>query len=316
MADALAPGGILMRICPMRFHRWVSLCETAVYSWLDDRAPTMGAAIAYYTVFSLAPMLVMVIAIAGLAFGQKAAEGALFDGLADLVGPESAGAVQAMLRSASSTRTGILATVVGFGTLIIGATAVFSELQSALNVIWKAPASGGLGVWHHLLKSRLLSLSVVLVIGFLLLVSLVISTALAVFSDYLDWILPGFATILHVIHLTLSFGFTTVLFAMMFKILPDNPVEWEEVWLGGAVAALLFTVGKHLISFYIGSSNMASTYGAAGALIIVLVWVFYSAQIFLLGAEFAKAYSDQRRTLHQLRQTSGEHPTEYMSLSE
>jgi membrane protein len=205
--------------------------------------------------------------------------------------------------------------VVGFGTLIIGATAVFSELQSALNVIWKAPASGGLGVWH-LLKSRLLSLSVVLVIGFLLLVSLVISTALAVFSDYLDWILPGFATILHVIHLTLSFGFTTVLFAMMFKILPDNPVEREEVWLGGAVAALLFTVGKHLISFYIGSSNMASTYRAAGALIIVLVWVFYSAQIFLLGAEFAKAYSDQRRTLHQLRQTSGEQPTEYISLPE
>ena len=315
MADTLVPSGILMRICPKRLHRWASLCEAAVYSWLDDRAPTMGAAIAYYMVFSLAPMLVMVIAIAGLAFGQKAAEGALFDGLADLVGPESAGAVQAMLRSASSTRTGILATVVGFGTLIIGATAVFSELQSALNVIWKAPASGGLRVWH-LLKSRLLSLSVVLVIGFLLLVSLVISTALAAFSDYLDWILPGLATILHIIHLTLSFSLTTVLFAMMFKILPDNPVEWEEVWLGGAVAALLFTVGKHLISFYIGSSNMASTYGAAGALIIVLVWVFYSAQIFLLGAEFAKAHSDQRRTLYQLRQTSGEQPTEYMSLPE
>jgi len=315
MADTLVPGGILMRICPKRLHRWASLCEAAVYSWLDDRAPTMGAAIAYYMVFSLAPMLVMVIAIAGLAFGQKAAEGALFDGLADLVGPESAGAVQAMLRSASSTRTGILATVVGFGTLIIGATAVFSELQSALNVIWKAPASGGLGV-SHLLKSRLLGLSVVLVIGFLLLVSLVISTALAAFSEYLDWILPGLATILHITHLTLSFSFTTVLFAMMFKILPDNPVEWEEVWLGGAVAALLFTVGKHLISFYIGSSNMASTYGAAGALIIVLVWVFYSAQIFLLGAEFAKAHSDQRRTLYQLRQTSGEQPTEYMSLPE
>ncbi len=311
----LAPGGSPMRIFPTWLRGWLSLCEKAVYKWLDDRAPTMGAAIAYYTVFSLAPMLVMVIAIAGLAFGQKAAEGALFDGLADLVGPESAGAIQAMLRSASSTRTGILATVVGFGTLIIGATAVFSELQSALNVIWKAPASGGLGV-SHLLKSRLLGLSVVLVIGFLLLVSLVISTALAAFSDYLDWILPGLATILHIIHLALSFSFTTVLFAMMFKILPDNPVEWKEVWLGGAVAALLFTVGKHLISFYIGSSNMASTYGDAGALIIVLVWVFYSAQIFLLGAEFAKAHSDQRRTLHQLRQTSGEQPTEYMSLPE
>ncbi len=299
MADALAPGRILMRIYPMWLHGWVSLCKTALYSWLDDRAPTMGAAIAYYTVFSLAPMLVIVIAIAGLAFGQKAAEGALFEGLADLVGPESAGAVQAMLRSASNTRSGMVATVLGISTLVIGATAVFSELQAALNVIWKAPASGRLSAWH-LLKSRLLSLSIVLVIGFLLLVSLVISTALAAFSDYLDWILPGLATILHIVHFTLSFGFTTVLFAMMFKILPDNPVEWEEVWLGGAVAALLFTVGKHLISFYIGSSNMASTYGAAGALIIVLVWVFYSAQIFLLGAEFAKAHSNQRRASMKL----------------
>jgi membrane protein len=142
------------------------------------------------------------------------------------------------------------------------------------------------------------------VIGFLLLVSLVISTALAAFSDYLDWILPGLATILHIVHLLLSFGFTTVLFAMMFKILPDKPVEWEEVWLGAAIAALLFTVGKHLISLYIGSSNMASAYGAAGALIIVLVWVYYSAQILLLGAEFAKAYTDQRRTLREVQRTT------------
>jgi membrane protein len=303
MAEMLAPGGILMRICPVGLQGWGGLCKQAVYSWLDDRAPTMGAAIAYYTVFSLAPILVMVLAVAGLAFGQKAAEGALFGELADLIGPESAGAVQAMLRSAGGTRSGILATAVGIGTLIVAATAVFVELQSALNVIWKAPASGSHGVWR-LLKSRLLSLSIILVIGFLLLVSLVISTALAAFSDYLDWILPGIATILRVAHLTLSFGFTTVLFALMFKILPDNPVEWEEVWLGAAVAALLFTVGKHLISLYIGSSNMASTYGAAGALIIVLVWVYYSAQILLLGAEFAKAYSDQRRALRELRQTT------------
>ena len=304
MAETLLPDGSPMRILPMWLQGWFSLCEKAVYSWLDDRAPRMGAAIAYYTVFSLAPMLVMVIAIAGLAFGQKAAEGALFGELADLIGPESAVAVQAMLRSASSTRSGLFATAVGIGTLIIAATAVFGELQSALNVIWKAPASGSLGGLWHLVKSRLVSLSIILVIGFLLLVSLVISTALAALSDYLDWILPGLATILHIIHLALSFSFTTVLFAMMFKILPDNPVEWEEVWLGGAVAALLFTVGKHLISFYIGSSNMASTYGAAGALIIVLVWVYYSAQILLLGAEFAKAYSDQRRALRELRQTT------------
>src|SRR6266481_10095459 len=212
----------------MLFQEWAGLGKKIVYSWLDHRAPTMGAAIAYYTVFSLAPMLVMVIAVAGLAFGQQAAEGALFGELANLIGPESAAAVQAMLRSASGTWPGILATAVGIGTLIIAATAVFGELQSALNVIWKAPASGSHGVWH-LLKSRLLSLSVILVIGFLLLVSLVISTALAAFSDYLDWILPGLATILHIVHLTLSLAFTTVLFAMIFKILPDSPVEWKEV---------------------------------------------------------------------------------------
>jgi len=296
MAETLTPGGSPTRIYPVWLHGWVSLCRKAVCAWLDDRAPTMGAAIAYYTVFSLAPILVMVIAIAGLAFGQQAAEGALFGELSNLVGPESAAAVQAILKSANGTRSGIFATALGIGTLIMAATAVLGELQSALNLIWKAPPSGGLGVWH-LVKSRLVSLSVILVIGFLLLVSLVISTVLAAFSDYLDWILPGLATILHIVHMTFSFGFTTVLFAMIFKILPDNPVEWKEVWLGAAVAALLFTIGKHLISLYIGSSNIASTYGAAGALIIILVWVYYSVQILLFGAELAKAHADRRRAL-------------------
>jgi len=158
-------------------------------------------------------------------------------------------------------------------------------------------------VWY-LLRSRLLSLSVILVIGFLLLVSLAISTALAAFSDYLDRLLAGLATILRILHLALSFGFTTVLFATLLKILPDHPVEWGEVWLGAAIAALLFTVGKHLISLYIGSSNMASTYGAAGAVIVVFVWVYYSAQILLLGAEFAKAHSDQMQALRELQQTT------------
>ena len=304
MAETLATGRILMRICPIWLRASGSLCKKAVYGWLDDHAATMGAAIAYYMVFSLAPILIMVIGVAGLAFGREAAEGALFGDLAELIGPESAVAVQAILRSASGTRSGIVATSIGIGTLIIAATAVFVQLQSALNVIWKARASGNLGVWY-LLKSRLLSLSVILVIGFLLLVSLVISTALAAFSDYLDRILAGFAIILRIIQLILSFGFTTLLFATMFKILPDHPVEWAEVWLGAAVAALLFTVGKHLISLYIGSSNMGSTYGAAGAVMIVLVWVYYSAQILLLGAEFAKARSDQRRAPRELRQTVG-----------
>jgi membrane protein len=273
-----------MRVCPISLLASGRLCKNAVYGWLDDHAATMGAAIAYYMVFSLAPILIMVTGVAGLAFGREAAEGALFGDLAELFGPESAVARQAMLRSASGTRSGIVATAIGISTLLVAATAVFVQLQSALNVIWKAPASGDLGVWY-LLKSRLLSLSVILIIGFLLLVLLVISTALAAFSDYLDRISGGLAIILRIINPILSFGFTTVLFATMFKILPDYPVEWAEVWLGAAVAALLFTVGKHLISLYIGSSNMGSTYGAAGAVIIVLVWVYYSAQILLLGAE-------------------------------
>ena len=254
----------------------------------------MGAAIAFYTVFSLAPMLVIVIAVAGLVFGREAAEGALFGELAKLVGPDSAGAVQAMLRSASGTRSGIIATVVGIGTLIVTATAVFSELQAALNVIWKVPATGNLGVWHFL-KPRILSFSVILAIGFLLLLSLVISTALAAFSDYLDRTLSSFSFAIYFLHVALSFGFTTIFFAAIFKILPDHAVEWQDVWLSAAITALLFSIGKHLISLYIGSSNMASTYGAAGALIIVFVWVYYSPQIFLFGAEFAKAYGDQRR---------------------
>jgi membrane protein len=280
--------------CQTFLQRWASLGKKTVYSWLDDRAPTIGAAIAFYTMFSLAPMLVIVIAVAGFVFGQEAAEGALFGELAKLVGPDSAGAVQAMLRSASSTRSGIIATVIGIGTLIATATAVFSELQAALNLIWKVPATGNLGV-AHFLKSRFLSLCVILAIGFLLLVSLVVSTALAAFSDYFDQTLPNLSFILYLVHHALSFGFTAMLFAVIFKILPDHPVQWQDVWLGAAFTALLFSLGKHLISLYIGSSNMASTYGAAGALIIVFVWVYYSAQIFLLGAEFAKAHGDQRR---------------------
>src|SRR5215470_11740513 len=181
------------------FQEWASLGKNAVYGWLDDRAPTIGAAIAFYTMFSLAPMLVIVIAVAGFVFGREATEGALFGEIAKLVGPDSAGAVQVMLRSASNTRSGIIATVVGIGTLIATATAVSSELQAALNLIWKVPAAGNLGVTHFL-KSRFLSLCVILVIGFLLLLSVVASTVLMAFSDYIDRTLPNFSIILYFAH--------------------------------------------------------------------------------------------------------------------
>jgi membrane protein len=277
----------------MTFRQWAALWRTAADSWVADRAASMGAAIAYYTCFSLAPMLILVIAVAGLAFGQTAAEGALFGQVANLVGADSAAALQAMLRSASGAKSGIVATIIGFVTLLIAATAVFGELQASLNVIWKAKAPTGFGLWY-LIKSRLLSLSLIFAIGFLMLVSLVASAALAAFSDYLDRKMPGLPIILRIVHLTMSFGFTTIFFAMMFKILPDTFVAWRDVWLGAAATALLFTIGKYLITLYIGSSKVASAYGAAGALVIVLIWVYYSAQILLFGAEFAKACGDAR----------------------
>lgn len=267
--------------------------KAATASWLADRAPSMGAAIAYYTVFSLAPMLILVIAVAGIAFGEQAAEGALFDQVADLVGQESAGAVQAMLRSAGKGGSGIIASIVGLVALIIAATAVFGELQASLNVIWKAKPAARAG-WWNLLRQRLLSLSLILTIGFLLLVSLVASAALEAFGDYLERLVPGLPLLLRILHLSLSLGFTTVLFGMMFKILPDAHIEWRDVWLGAAATALLFTIGRYLISLYIGSSNVTSAYGAAGALVIILVWVYYSTQILLFGAEFAKAWADAR----------------------
>jgi membrane protein len=245
-------------------------------------------------VFSLAPLLVLVIAVAGLAFGEQAAEGALFGQLAALVGAEGAATVQAALKSASGTKSGIIASVLGIATLLASATAVFAELQAALNAIWKAPPPLGLGLWH-LVKSRLLSLSLILAIGFLLLVSLVASAALTACGDYLDRLVPGLPILLRILHLTLSFAFTAIFFAMMFKILPDVWVEWRDVWLGAGVTALLMTLGKYLIGLYLGSSHVASAYGAAGALVIILVWVYYSTQILLLGAEFTKAQSDLRK---------------------
>jgi membrane protein len=273
---------------------WLDLLRAAIGSWLADRAPSMGAAIAYYTVFSLAPVLILVIAVAGLVFGKEAAEGALFDQIAALVGKESAGAVQALLRSASGTASGIIATLVGLFALVLAATGVFGEVQAALNVIWKAKPSAETGLWK-LVKLRLRSLGLIVGIGALLALSLVLSAALEAFSAYLAAILPGLPAVLDGLNFLLSFAMSTVLFAMIFKVLPDAAVEWRDVWIGAAVTALLFTVGRHAISLYIGTSGVRSVYHAAGTLVLLLVWIYYSAQILLFGAEFAKAYGDRRR---------------------
>jgi membrane protein len=273
---------------------WLDLLRAAIASWRADRAPSMGAAIAYYTVFSLAPVLILVIAIAGLVFGKAAAEGALFDQIAALVGKESAGAVQALLRSASGTASGIVATLVGLVALVLAATGVFGEVQAALNVIWKAKPSREGGLWQ-LVKLRRRSLALIVAIGLLLMMSLILSAALEAFSTHLAGILPALPSVLETLNFLLSLAMATVLFAMIFKILPDADVEWPDVWIGAATTALLFTIGRHLISLYIGTSGVSSVYHAAGTLVLLLVWIYYSAQILLFGAEFAKAYGDRRR---------------------
>jgi len=273
------------------------LLRAAIAAWLADRAPSMGAAIAYYTVFSLGPSLILIIAVAGLVFGKRAAEGALFDEIAGLVGNESAGAVQAILRSAGDTRSGVIATLVGIGALLFAATGVFGEIQAAFNVIWKSPppqTSGPL----TLVKVRLRSLGLIVAIGILLLISLAVSTTLAAFGDYLERLLPGLPFVLQLVNFASSFAFATALFGLMFKILPDARVEWWDVWLGAASSALLFAIGKHVISLYIGT-GVTSAYHAAGALVAILIWIYYSAQIVLFGAELAKAFGDWRRARGQ-----------------
>ncbi|HEX9489654.1 MAG TPA: YihY/virulence factor BrkB family protein [Stellaceae bacterium] len=291
---SLSLAGSIYRSVVAGAQEWAGVLRAAINSWLGDRAPSMGAAIAYYTVFSLAPVLILVIAVAGLAFGQRAAEGALFDQIAALVGNESAGAIQAMLRSASGTSSGIIATLVGLGALVIAATGVFGELQAAFNVIWKAQPAKGAGM-RNLVKVRLRSLLLIMAIGLLLMLSLALGTALAALSAYLERVLPGLPLILGVLNFVFSLAVTTVMFALMFRILPDAGVEWPDVWIGAAASALLFTIGRHFISLYIGSSGVTSTYHAAGALVLILVWIYYSAQIVLFGAELAKAYGDRRR---------------------
>jgi len=272
---------------PMQlFH----LCKEAVTSWSTDYAPSMGAALAYYTVFSIAPLLLIVISVAGLVFGEEAARGAIFEQLSGLMGAEGATAIQGLLKSVNKPAEGIIATVMGVVLLVLGATTVFRELQDALDRIWRAPARPQSGV-VGMVRTRLLSFGLIMGIGFLLMVTLVLSAALAALGKWWAPIFGGWALVAQFVNFAFGFALTTVGFALIYKIMPRAQVQWRDVWVGAAVTALLFTVGKHLIGLYIGRSSVASGFGAAGSLVIVLVWVYYSAQIFLLGAEFTWVYA-------------------------
>ena len=276
----------------MLLTHFYQLAKQSVSAWIDDYAPSMGAAISYYTVFSIAPLLIIVIAVAGFVWGREAVQGELVGQLTGLIGKEGATGIQALIESANQPTQGLVATVISTLVLIVGATTVFAELQSALDRIWQVPqVPKASGIWATL-RTRLLSLGFILGLGFLMLVSLVSSAGIAALGGWAKGLLPGWAALLYVINLVFSVGFTTVLFAMIFKLMPQAQVSWRDVWVGAGVTAVLFEIGKTLISLYIGKSSVTSSFAAAGSLVVLLIWVYYSAQIFLLGAEFTWAYAN------------------------
>jgi len=272
---------------------WSLIKQTAV-EWYNDNAPRLAAAIAYYTVFSLAPLLVVAIAIAGLAFGREAVQGELSHQLQGLIGRDGAKAVEGLVASAWKPSSGIWATVVGGITLILGGTAVLSELRSVLNQIWEVPPKKLNGVWA-LVRDRLLSLAMIGAIGFLLLVSLVMSAVLAAVSKYFSGYLPFSETLTQLLYFGVSLVLITLLFAAIFKVLPDIRVDWREVWVGALITSFLFNVGKFLIGLYLGQTSFAGAYGASGSFAIILIWAYYSSLIFIFGAEFTQVYANSRR---------------------
>lgn len=266
----------------------------AANAWMDDYAPSMGAALSYYTLFSLAPLLVLIIAIAGIVFGQDAAQGAIIAQLQGIMGKEGAMAVQGLLKAAREPSTGVVASIVGGILVLLGATATFAELQTDLDRIWRVPAKekpSGLWGW---LRSRVLSFGLVLGFAFMLMISLVVSAALAAAGEWLGGGNAAASVFANVLNFIASLALFTVLFAMIYKIMPTAKISWHDVWMGAAVTALLFNVGKSLIGLYLAKSSVASGFGAAGSFVLLVAWFYYSAQIFLFGAEYTWVYANSK----------------------
>lgn len=270
-----------------------SLLKRTVSEWIDDNAPSRAAGLSYYTVFSLAPLLLIAVAIAGLVFGHDAVSGQLGKELQSLLGAASATAIQDMMVGASKIGSGIIASIVGVVLLVLGSTGAFVELQDALNAMWDVDKKETTGLWAFL-RARLLSFAMIGVVAFLLLVSLVVSAVLAAFGHYTERAFPGGEIVVQAVNVAVSLGVVTVLFAAIFKVLPDAPIAWRDVWLGASATALLFVIGKLLIGLYIGKSSVASSYGAAGSFAVLLIWIYYSSMILFFGAEFTQVYSRSR----------------------
>ncbi|HZW39669.1 MAG: YihY/virulence factor BrkB family protein [Syntrophothermus sp.] len=262
--------------------------------WSDDKAPKLGAALSYYTIFSIAPLLVIAISVAGLIFGQDAAQGRVVLQLQGLLGHDGAQFVQDALKNSSDVKTGIIAGIASVVTLFIASTAVFIELQDSLNMIWGVKPKPVKNFVTDFMKKRVISFAIVVGIGFLLLVSLLVSAVISALNDYVaEKFVAVPLIVLHIFNIVFSLAVIFTMFAMIYKVLPDAHIEWRDTWFGAGVTSVLFVLGKFLIGLYIGRSSYSSTYGAAGSLIIVLVWVYYSAQILFLGAEFTQVYADK-----------------------
>ena len=266
------------------------IARDTVSEWIKHNASSLGAALSFYTLFSLAPILVIAMAVAGALFGPHVAETHVLEQMRALLGDAGAAAVQSLLSSAHQSGLKGIAAAIGIVTLLIGATSVFGELQNTLDFIWKSPHKDSVA-WWRILRSRILSVGLILGVGFLLMVSLIVSAALAALGAWLGSFMLQWQVILPALDLVLSLGLTTVLFAMIYKYVPREHIAWGDVWIGGLVTACLFSVGKLVIGLYLGRSSLNSAYGAAGSIMVLLLWIYYSAQIFLLGAEFTHVFT-------------------------
>lgn len=263
--------------------------------WLNDEAPRLGAALAFYTILSIGPLLLLALAAAGVVFGHDAAQGRVVEQIQGIIGTEGARAIQDMIiDSAEKKDAGLIATLAGLGALLFGASGAFGQLQDAMNIIWNVHDKRGQGLWA-LIRKRFLSFTMVLGTGFLLLVSLAVNAALAGITQYAYGYLADIAFVMQFINSAVSLGVVTLLFALIFKYVPDIKIDWRDVWVGAFLTAVMFTLGKYCIGLYLGRSSLSSSYGAAGSLVVVLVWVYYSAQILFFGAEFTQVYSRRRK---------------------
>jgi len=274
-----------------RMADFISIGKECVTAWLDHHASSLGAALAFYTVFSVAPILIIAVAITGYVFGASHAQTEVLAQLRGLIGPAGASAIQELMASAHYSEKRGLAAAIGVVTLVIGATSVFGELQNALDRVWQSPRRQNQVGWWRFMRGRVLSIGMVLGVGFLLLVSLVASAVLSAFGGWLGSHFPGLDILLPIINLLIGFAMTVALFALIYKYIPRESIAWSDVWIGATVTALLFTIGKTMIGVYLGRSSFNSAYGAAGSLVVLLLWIYYSAQIFLLGAEFTRVFA-------------------------